>query len=71
MTKIRTVTTSNGVYANVEDIRAAMNDEDMILRSAVMLQVAMSKGDAGVVALRMAIAYFFTEGTGILAAKDN
>jgi hypothetical protein len=71
MTKVRTIRHNSQTWANLEDLRVALNSDDMVTKAGAMLKVSIEKGDTGIKALRMAIAYFLTEGTGALAQLEN
>lgn len=71
MTKARIIRHSGEDWVSVEDIRLALNDDDMILRAAAMLKVAHGKDEHPLDVLRKAVGYFFTEATGLLAHHEN
>lgn len=72
MTKVRTMQVAGEDWASANDIRDALNDDDMILRAAAMLKVAkVEHHNDAIDMLRKAIAYFFTEATGALAHHEN
>jgi len=58
-------------WVNVDDLRDAMNDDDLIMKAAAMLKVSHEKGDSSLETIRRAIAYFFTELTGALKHLEN
>ena len=70
--KIRTMMHAGETWVNANDLRDAMNDDEMILKAAAMLKVSkVEHHDSAVETIRRAIAYFFTEGTGALAHLEN
>lgn len=72
MKEARRIMVTGEDWVNVNDLRDAMNDDDMILRAAAMLKVSHVKHhDSAVESLRRAIAYFFTETTGVLRHEEN
>ncbi len=59
-------------WVNQNDLRDALNDDELVLRAAAMLKVSrVEHHDSAVEALRRAIAYFFTECTGALSHEEN
>ncbi len=71
MKKSRTMRSGGEEWVNINDIRAAINDEDMMLRVVAMFQVCEEDGEDPLEVLRMGIAYFFTESTGALSHHEN
>lgn len=69
---VRTISRNGEQWASIEDIRAALNDREMILRAAAMLKVAHFKEHHDEIeSLAIAIAFFFTEATGVLRYTEN
>jgi hypothetical protein len=58
-------------WVNVNDLRDAMNSDELVFKGAAMLKAALDKGDNGLDAIRKCIAYFFTEATGALSHLEN
>lgn len=70
--KVRTIENRGELWVSLEDLRKAINDEDLLLRAAAMLKVSrVEKHDDALKSIRMMIAYFLTEGTGVLAKETN
>lgn len=69
--KARRIQHAGESWVNENDLRVAMNDDDLITNAAAMLKVSLAKKDKHLDALRKCIAYFYTELTGALAHKEN
>lgn len=69
---VRTIRHNGEEWVSVNDLRAAMNNDELILKAAAMLKVATVKHhDGACEAIRRVIGYFFTEATGALRHTEN
>lgn len=64
--KARTIFYAGEKWVSQNDLRAAINDDELILKAAAMLKVAVAHHDGAIEAIRKMIAYFYTELTGAL-----
>ena len=71
MNKVRRIQYLHEEWASVNDVRKALHSDELIMCAAAMLKVSVDKGDLPIDALRNAIAYFFTQATGVLDHLDN
>lgn len=71
MTRVRLTEHHGQLWINLEDLRMALKDDEAVLKAAAMLKVARDKGDPPLEMLRLAIAHFITELTGVLDQGGN
>ena len=69
--RARTIKYAGEEWVNVNDLRYALRDDDLILRAGAMLKVCVKKRDGALKALRMTIAHFFTEMIGAFDHENN
>jgi hypothetical protein len=69
--KARRIQWAGEEWVSQNDLRAAMNDDQLVLDAAAMLKVAHEKGDDPVETIRKCLAYFYTEATGALTHEED